>query len=73
MFVKSLQFLLAGVFFILGGWCIIAPESVEALCIRPAYRSREPIVPFLVGCFGSQALISGLFAAAGWRRAPAAA
>ena len=47
----------------LGGWCVIAPTSVVDLGIRAAYRSNAPIVPIIVACFGSQALISGLFAA----------
>ncbi|OYU69673.1 MAG: hypothetical protein CFE28_06450 [Alphaproteobacteria bacterium PA2] len=60
---RQLQLLLASVFFILGGWCLIAPMSVVALCIRPEFQSDAPLVPILVGCFGSQALIAGLFAA----------
>ena len=59
---RSLQTILASVFFVLGGWCVIAPGSVMALAVRPAYQSSAPIVPILVACFGSQALISGLFA-----------
>ena len=59
---RHLQWLLAFVFFVLGGWCLIAPMSVVALCIRPEFQSNAPLVPILVGCFGSQALISGLFA-----------
>ncbi|MBI5263031.1 MAG: hypothetical protein HY852_14570 [Bradyrhizobium sp.] len=63
MSTKSLQLILASVFFVLGGWCVIAPGSVMALGVRPEYHSDAPIVPFLVACFGAQALISGLFAA----------
>ena len=63
MSTKSLQLVLASVFFVLGGWCVIAPASVVALGIRPEYQSSAPIVPLLVACFGSQALISGLLAA----------
>ena len=63
MSTRSLQHVLASVFFILGGWCLLAPASVLALCIRPEYRSDAPIVPVLVACFGAQALIAGLFAA----------
>ena len=33
------------------------------LAIRPEYRSAAPIVPVLMGAFGAQALIAGLFAA----------
>ena len=60
----TLQRLLASVFFGLGGWCVVAPASVVSLAIRPEYRSTAPIVPILVVCFGLQALLSGLFAAA---------
>lgn len=61
--VRRLQLALALVFFVLGGWCLVSPSSVVALCIRPAWRSSAPLVPFLVGGFGAQALIAGLFAA----------
>ncbi|HEY3799895.1 MAG TPA: hypothetical protein VGL58_16215 [Caulobacteraceae bacterium] len=63
MSVKQLQYLLASVFFVLGGWCVVAPVSVVDLCFRPEYRATAPIVPLIVACFGTQALISGLFAA----------
>jgi len=61
---KGLQYLLASVFFVLGGWCVVAPASVVTLAFRPDYQSNAPIVPILVICFGAQALLSGLFAAA---------
>jgi hypothetical protein len=61
---RKLQYLLASVFFVLGGWCVVAPTSVVDLGFRPEYRSSAPIVTILVICFGSQALLSGLFAAA---------
>ena len=57
------QTLLALVFFVLGGWCLVSPGSVMALTIRPDYHSSDPIVPILVAAFGAQALIAGLFAA----------
>lgn len=60
---QSLQTVLASVFFILGGWCVLSPASVIALGIRPAFQSDAPIVPVLMACFGAQALIAGLFAA----------
>lgn len=63
MSTKTLQLVLASVFFVLGGWCVIAPASVVTLAIQPEYRSDAPVVPLLVACFGAQALISGLFAA----------
>lgn len=63
MTVRNIQYLLASVFFILGGWCLVSPSSVMALCVTPAFQSADPIVPILVGAFGAQALIAGLFAA----------
>ena len=63
MTVRHIQYVLASVFFILGGWCLVSPSSVLALCITPAFQSQDPIVPILVGAFGAQALIAGLFAA----------
>ena len=60
---KRIQHLLAAVFFVLGGWCLVSPSSVLDLAIRPEWRSDAPIVPVLVGAFGAQALIAGLFAA----------
>ena len=63
MTVRSIQYLLASVFFILGGWCLISPTTVLELAIRPEYQSDAPIVPILMGAFGAQALIAGLFAA----------
>ena len=63
MSVRAVQWWIASVFFVLGGWCLIAPGSVLELTITPAYRSDAPIVPILVGAFGAQALIAGLFAA----------
>lgn len=63
MSARFLQYLLASVFAVLGGWCLVSPGSVLALAIRPEYQSNAPIVPILVGCFGAQALIAAIFAA----------
>lgn len=63
MSVRQLQVMLASVFFVLGGWCVVAPASVIALAFRPEVRSAAPIALLLTRGFGSQALISGLFAA----------
>lgn len=62
MSVRTIQWWLGSVFFALGSWCLISPSSVLALTITPAYRSDAPIVPVLIGAFGAQALIAGLFA-----------
>jgi hypothetical protein len=63
MSVRAIQWLLASVFFVLGGWCLAAPASVLELTITPQYRSDAPIVPILIGAFGAQAVLAGLFAA----------
>jgi hypothetical protein len=63
MSVRRTQYWLASVFLVLGAWCLIAPTSVLELTIRPAYRSDAPLVPILIGAFGAQALLAGLFAA----------
>lgn len=63
MSIRAIQWWLASVFFVLGGWCLASPASVMALTITPAYRSDAPIVPILIGAFGAQALLAGLFAA----------
>jgi hypothetical protein len=60
---RQIQWLLAAVFFILGGWCLVSPGSVMALTIRPEYRSDAPLVTIALGAFGAQAMIAGLFAA----------
>ena len=64
MSVRTIQWLLACVFFVLGGWCLVSPSSVIALCVTPAYRSDAPLAVFAVACFGAPAVLSGLFAAA---------
>ncbi len=63
MTAKNVQYLLASVFFVLGGWCLVSPGSVMELAITPAYQSSDPIVPILVACFGAQAILAGVFAA----------
>ena len=60
---SRIQHLLAAIFFVLGGWCLVSPGSVLDLAIRPEWRSDDPIVPVLIGAFGAQALIACLFAA----------
>lgn len=60
---RQIQLALAAVFFVLGGWCVLAPDSVIDLTIRPAHQAHTPLVRLLVGGFGAQALIAGLFAA----------
>jgi hypothetical protein len=63
MSVRQIQWAIAAVFFVLGGWALLAPQSVIDLTFLPEYRSGTPILPFAVACFGAQAMIAGLFAA----------
>ena len=42
---------------------MVAPQSVINLTLRPEYRTDTLVLPFAIGCFGAQAMISGLFAA----------
>lgn len=63
MSVRQIQWALASVFFVLGGWCLVSPGSVMALTIRPEHQSQEFIALFAFGCFGAQAVLAGLFAA----------
>jgi len=63
MTVRQIQWLIAAVFFILGGWALLAPRSVINLALLPEHRLDARILPFTVACFGAQAMIAGLFAA----------
>jgi len=63
MTAQRIQWGLAAVFFILGGWAMLLPQSVIDLAFLPPFRAGTPILSFAVACFGSQAMISGLFAA----------
>ena len=60
---RLIQWVIALPFFVLGGWALLAPQSVIDLTLRPEYRIDNRILPFTIACFGAQALISGLFAA----------
>jgi hypothetical protein len=60
---RHIQYAIAAVFFVLGGWCLIAPQSVLDLTLRPEYKPDDAIAPLLIGCFGAQACIAGTFAA----------
>ncbi len=58
-----IQRLIAVPFFGLGGWCLFFPGMVERLTLTPAYQHNSATSALLIGCFGSQAMLSGLFAA----------
>lgn len=56
------QRLIAAPFLILGAWCLFAPGSVERLGLRPEALMDNTTSHLLMGCFGAQAILSGLFA-----------
>ena len=56
------QRLIAAPFLILGGWCLFFPGMVERLGFRPEYLHASTSTAILIGCFGAQAILSGLFA-----------
>ena len=63
MTARTAQYVIAAIFLTLGAWCLVAPGTVMALGIRPEFQSQDRIVPIVVGCFGAQAMLAGLFAA----------
>lgn len=56
------QRLIAVPFLGLGAWCLLAPGMVERLGVRPEYYHGDTTTALLMGCFGAQAVLSGLFA-----------
>jgi hypothetical protein len=60
---RRLQYAIAAVFLVLGGWCVVWPSSVVALAVRPDHQSNDPLVLISLGAFGAQAMLAGLFAA----------
>lgn len=61
--VQRLQYMIAAVFLILGGWCLVWPSSVIALTVRPEFQTDHMLVLVSLGAFGAQAVLAGLFAA----------
>ena len=57
------QRLIAVPFLVLGSWCLLLPEMVERLVVRPEYYHGSATTALFIGCFGAQAVLSGLFAA----------
>jgi hypothetical protein len=49
-------------FLVLGGWCLFLPRMVEGLTLQPAHQHNSATSALLIGCFGAQAVLSGLFA-----------
>jgi hypothetical protein len=57
------QRLIAAPFLLLGAWCLFLPEMVERLGVRAEYYHGTATTALFIGCFGAQAILSGLFAA----------
>ena len=57
------QRLIAVPFLVLGAWCVVLPDMVERLGVRPEYYHGTATTKLFIGCFGAQAILSGLFAA----------
>ena len=56
-----LQRLIALPYLVLGLWCLLAPHMVERLMVTPAYQHLSATSALLIGCFGAQAVLGGLF------------
>ncbi|MBL8643550.1 MAG: hypothetical protein JNK21_06435 [Rhodospirillaceae bacterium] len=57
-----LQRLIAVPFLVLGAWCLLLPGMVETLTLRPEHQMNTTASRLFIGCFGAQAVLSGLFA-----------
>jgi hypothetical protein len=57
------QRLIALPFLVLGTWCLVLPDMVVRLGVRPEYYHGSATTALFIGCFGAQAVLSGLFAA----------
>ena len=57
-----IQRLIALPFLTLGAWCLFFPAMVERLGVNPPYQHLSTTTALFMGCFGAQAILSGLFA-----------
>ena len=57
------QRLIAVPFLVLGTWCLLLPSMVERLVVQPEFYHGTATTALFIGCFGAQAVLSGLFAA----------
>ena len=60
---QRIQYGIAAVFFVLGGWATFFPQSVIDTVFLPEFRNADGPLAFVMACFGAQALLAGLFAA----------
>jgi hypothetical protein len=58
-----IQRLIAVPFVVLGAWCLLMPGMVETLTLRPEHQINTTASRIMMGCFGAQAMLAGVFAA----------
>lgn len=56
---RQIQLVLAIVFLGLGGWALLMPGTVISLVFREDYKIDTAASRLLMGCFGSQAVLTG--------------
>ncbi len=61
MTVRQIQFGIAAVFFILGGWAMLAPGHVIETVVQPEHQRFDRLTLLCMACFGAQACLAGLF------------
>ena len=59
MTVRTLQIVLASIFLVLGGWCLLFPGSVIKLVFLPGMNDATLQARFIMACFGAQAVLTG--------------
>lgn len=62
MTARTTQYLIGAVFAVLGGWALLAPQSVIDLAVRPEFQSDDYLARFALACFGAQACLFALVA-----------
>ena len=62
MSARTTQYLIGAVFAVLGGWALLAPQSVIELAVRPEFQSDDYLARFALACFGAQACLFALVA-----------
>jgi hypothetical protein len=60
---RLVQRLIAVPFLVLGAWCLLMPDMVMRLGFQPEHYHPGVAASLMMGCFGAQAVLSGLFAA----------
>lgn len=54
-----IKLLLSFIFLGLGGWCVVAPGTVETLGLKPEFQHMSATSALLLQCFGAQAMLAG--------------